>query len=254
MKRFRHPDVVSLVLAAGQGTRMKSDTAKVLHEMSGRTLLGHVLFTLDQLGVGCVLVVVGHQRERVQEAFRESGVEWVVQAEQRGTGHAVLMAGPVLEEFEGTLLVVCGDTPLLRASTLDALLRGHESSGAVVTVLSMRLPDPTGYGRMIRGEGDTLEGIVEHRDATAEQRAIDEVNSGIYAFHYPSLARVLGRLTANNSQGEYYLTDTVGLLRQGGGKAAVVCAEDHRELLGVNTLEQLEEAARVYAEFQGGGG
>lgn len=254
MSRFRHPDVVSLVLAAGQGTRMKSDKAKVLHEMSGRTLLGHVLVTLDDLGVGRVLVVVGHQRERVQEAFRDSGVEWVIQAEQRGTGHAVLMAGPVLEEFEGTLLVVCGDTPLLRAATLHALLRGHEASGATVTVLSMRLPDPTGYGRMIRGEGDTLEGIVEHRDATAEQRAIDEVNSGIYAFHYPSLARVLGRLTASNSQGEYYLTDTVGLLRQSGGKAAVVCAEDHRELLGVNTVEQLEEAARVYAEFQGGRG
>ena len=254
MSRFRHPHVVSLVLAAGQGTRMNSDKAKVLHEMSGRTLLGHVLVTLDELGVGRVLVVVGHQREHVREAFRDSGVEWVTQAEQRGTGHAVLMAGPALEEFEGTLLVVYGDTPLLRATTLDALLRGHEASGTVVTVLSMRLPDPTGYGRMIRGEGDTLEDIVEHRDATAEQRTIDEVNSGIYAFHYPSLARVLGRLTANNSQGEYYLTDTVGLLRQGGGKAAVVCAEDHRELLGVNTSEQLDEAARIYAEFHGGGG
>jgi len=253
MNRFRHPGVVALVLAAGQGTRMKSDKAKVLHEMSGRTLLGHVLATLDRLGVGRVLVVVGHQRERVMEAFRESGAEWVIQAEQRGTGHAVLMAGPALEEFEGTLLVVCGDTPLLRAGTLDALLRGHEVSGAAVTVLSMRLPDPTGYGRMIRGEGDSLEGIVEHRDATAEQRAIDEVNSGIYAFHYPSLVRVLGGLTANNSQGEYYLTDAVGLLRQGGGKAAVVCADDYRELLGVNTVEQLDEAARIYAEFHGGG-
>jgi bifunctional UDP-N-acetylglucosamine pyrophosphorylase/glucosamine-1-phosphate N-acetyltransferase len=254
MSRFRHPGVVSLVLAAGQGTRMKSDMAKVMHEMSGRTLLGHVLATLDDLGVGRVLVVVGHQRERVQEAFRDSGIEWVIQAEQRGTGHAVLMAGPALEEFEGTLLVVCGDTPLLRATTLDALLRGHAASSAAVTVLSMRLPDPTGYGRMIRGEGESLEAIVEHRDATPDQRAIDEVNSGIYAFHYPSLARVLGGLTANNSQGEYYLTDAVGLLRRDGQKAAVVCAADHRELLGVNTLDQLDEAARVYAEFQGGGG
>jgi bifunctional UDP-N-acetylglucosamine pyrophosphorylase/glucosamine-1-phosphate N-acetyltransferase len=164
------------------------------------------------------------------------------------------MAGPALEEFEGTLLVVCGDTPLLRATTLDALLRGHAASSAAVTVLSMRLPDPTGYGRMIRGEGESLEAIVEHRDATPDQRAIDEVNSGIYAFHYPSLARVLGGLTANNSQGEYYLTDAVGLLRRDGQKAAVVCAADHRELLGVNTLDQLDEAARVYAEFQGGGG
>ncbi len=253
MTTFRHPGVVALVLAAGQGTRMKSDMAKVLHEMSGRTLLGHVLQTLNELGVGRVLVVVGHQRERVQERFREAGVEWVIQAEQRGTGHAVLMAGPVLEDFQGTLLVVCGDTPLLRASTLDALLRGHETSAAAVTVLSMRLPDPAGYGRMIRGEGDDLEAIVEHRDASPAQRAIDEVNSGIYAFRYPDLAVVLSGLTANNSQGEYYLTDAVSLLRRAGRRAAVVCADDYRELLGVNTVEQLDDAARVYAEFHGGG-
>jgi bifunctional UDP-N-acetylglucosamine pyrophosphorylase/glucosamine-1-phosphate N-acetyltransferase len=253
MSGFRHPGVVSLVLAAGQGTRMKSDKAKVLHEMSGRPLLGHVVDTLDTLGVGRVLVVVGHQREQVQQMFGDAGVEWVVQAEQRGTGHAVLMAGPALEDFEGTLLVVCGDTPLLRAPTLDTLLRGHAASDAAVTVLSMRLPDPTGYGRMIRGEGDSLESIVEHRDASPEQRAIEEVNSGIYAFHYPSLVNVLSGLTAGNSQGEYYLTDAVALLRRSGHQAAVVCAEDHRELLGVNTVEQLEEAARTYAEFRSGG-
>jgi bifunctional UDP-N-acetylglucosamine pyrophosphorylase / glucosamine-1-phosphate N-acetyltransferase len=254
MTDFRHPEVVALVLAAGQGTRMKSDRAKVLHEVAGRPLLGHVLETLTHLGVGRVLVVVGHQREKVQEAFREAGVEWVVQAQQRGTGHAVLMAGPALEDYQGTLLVVCGDTPLLRAPTLDALLRGHGASGAAVTVLSMRLPDPKGYGRMLRGEGDALEGIVEERDATPEQRGIDEVNSGIYAFDYPALVTALSRLTAHNAQGEYYLTDTVSLLRRTGQKAAVVCAQDYRELLGVNTIEQLEEASRIFAEVRAGRG
>jgi bifunctional UDP-N-acetylglucosamine pyrophosphorylase/glucosamine-1-phosphate N-acetyltransferase len=156
------------------------------------------------------------------------------------------MAGPALEAFEGTLLVVCGDTPLLRAVTLHDLLEGHARSGASVTVLSMRVPDPTGYGRILRGAGGDIEGIVEERDATPAQRALDEVNSGIYAFRYPDLVAVLSRLTAHNVQGEYYLTDTVMLLRNGGRRAAVVCAPDARELLGINTLEQLAEAERTY--------
>jgi bifunctional UDP-N-acetylglucosamine pyrophosphorylase/glucosamine-1-phosphate N-acetyltransferase len=246
MNHYRHPDTVALVLAAGQGTRMKSDLAKVLHPMAGMPLLGHVLRVLDDLEVGRVLVVIGHQRERVRAAFAESEIEWVAQLEQRGTGHACMTAAPALEGFEGTLLVVCGDTPLLRASTLHELLLTHARSGAAVTVLSMRLPNPTGYGRIIHAPGGGLEAIVEHRDATPEQRAIDEVNSGIYAFRYPELDQALSGLSANNAQGEYYLTDTVGLIRRAGGAAGVVCAPDYRELLGINTVEQLEEAERLY--------
>src|SRR5262249_51509946 len=161
MTHFRHPDTAVLVLAAGQGTRMRSDLAKVLHPMAGEPLLSHVLEALDELGVGRVLVVIGHQRERVREAFAEAEVEWVVQSEQRGTGHAVLMAGPALDTFEGSLLVVCGDTPLLRATTLHELLTAHAQAGAAVTVLSMRLPDPSGYGRILRAEDGSLEAIVE---------------------------------------------------------------------------------------------
>jgi bifunctional UDP-N-acetylglucosamine pyrophosphorylase/glucosamine-1-phosphate N-acetyltransferase len=250
--RFRHPDVAALVLAAGQGTRMRSDLAKVLHPMAGEPLLAHVLRTLDALGVGRTLVVIGHQRERVREAFPDAGIEWVVQAEQRGTGHAVLMAAPALQEFSGTLLVVCGDTPLLRAATLHALLEGHRASDAAVTVLSMRLPDPGGYGRILRTGEHGIAGIVEHRDATPEQRAIDEVNSGIYAFRYAALAQVLSSLTAQNSQGEYYLTDTVVLLQRAGQRAAVVCAEDWRELCGINTVDQLREAERIHRDLGGG--
>jgi bifunctional UDP-N-acetylglucosamine pyrophosphorylase/glucosamine-1-phosphate N-acetyltransferase len=188
------------------------------------------------------------------ERFPDAEVEWVIQAEQRGTGHAVLMGGPTLEDFEGTLLVVCGDTPLLRASTLDALLRGHAESGADVTVLSMRLPDPSGYGRIVRAQGDEIASIVEHRDATPEQRAIDEVNSGIYVFRYPALVTVLAKLTAHNAQGEYYLTDTVAMLRAESRRAAVVCAADHRELLGINTIEQLAEAESLFGVMGPGGG
>jgi bifunctional UDP-N-acetylglucosamine pyrophosphorylase/glucosamine-1-phosphate N-acetyltransferase len=249
MSDFSHPETTALVLAAGQGTRMKSDLAKVLHLMAGRPLLAYVLDALDRLGVARTLVVIGHQRDRVRAAFPDAKVEWVVQAEQRGTGHAVLMAAPALQDFHGTLLVVCGDTPLLRAETLDALLVAHEKSGAAVTVLSMRLPDPTGYGRIVRAGGNRISAIVEHRDATPEQRAIDEVNSGVYAFDYPALAEVLARLTAHNAQGEYYLTDTVSLLRDAGKPTAVQCADDSRELLGINTPDQLAEAESLHREM-----
>lgn len=256
MSRYRHPEVAALVLAAGMGKRMNSDLAKVLHPMAGRALLDHVLETLELLGVGRKVVVVGHQRERVQAVFGgREGLEWAVQAEQRGTGHACMMAEPALGEYGGTLLVVCGDTPLLTAHTLHALLEIHASSGASVTVLSMRLPDPKGYGRIVRGDdGVSIERIVEEKDASPEQKQLDEVNSGIYAFSYPALAGVLSRLTANNSQGEYYLTDTVSLLQALGDKAAVICAEDHQELMGINTPEQLAEAEAAWRVLESRGG
>ena len=257
MSRYQHSDTAALVLAAGQGTRMNSDLPKVLHPMLGRPLLGYVLAALDDLGVGRTLVVIGHQRERVQAEFAGADLEWVVQAEQRGTGHAVLMAGPALSEFQGTLLVVCGDTPLLRAPALHHLLEAHRTSGAAGTVLSTRVPDPKGYGRIIRapeiGE-DAIAAIVEQRDATPEQTAIDEINSGNYAFDYRALEGVLSQLTAHNAQGEYYLTDTVRLLLQSGRKASVMCAPDHRELLGINTPEQLREAERIHLELTRMGG
>ncbi len=251
MTSYRHPDTAALVLAAGQGKRMNSDLAKVLHPMADQPLLAHVLGALDRLGVGRVLVVIGHQREAVRAAFAQAEVEWVIQAEQRGTGHAVLMGGPALEAFEGTLLVVCGDTPLLRASTLHELLEEHRRQHASVTVLSMRLPDPKGYGRIVRDASGGIRAIVEDRDATPEEKQIDEVNSGVYAFSYPDLVTVLSGLTAHNAQGEYYLTDTVTLLLRAGKRAGVVCAPDHRELLGINTVDQLQEAERIHALLKG---
>ena len=252
--RDRFPDIAALVLAAGQGTRMKSDLPKVLHPMAGRPLLAHVLDALNALGVGRKLVVIGHGADRVRAQFPDAGVEWVLQAEQRGTGHAVMMAGPALQDFQGTLLLVCGDTPLLRAATLDQLLREHQRLGAAVTVLSTRVPDPRGYGRIVRDAGGALTGIVEERDATPEQKAIDEINSAAYAFHYPELARVLSRLTAHNAQGEYYLTDTVRLLLEEGRTVSAWCGPDYRELLGINTVEQLTEAEAIYHALRRGAG
>ena len=164
------------------------------------------------------------------------------------------MARPALEGFKGTLLVVCGDTPLLRVSTLESLLETHRASGAAATVLSMRLADPTGYGRIVRGADGSIDRIVEHDDATPDERALDEVNSGVFAFRYPSLVRVLSRLEVANAQGEYYLTDTVALLLAAGERAGVVCAPDARELLGINTPAQLEEAERVHLLLRSSGG
>jgi bifunctional UDP-N-acetylglucosamine pyrophosphorylase/glucosamine-1-phosphate N-acetyltransferase len=250
VSRFQHPEVTALVLAAGQGTRMNSDLPKVLHPIAGMPLLGHVLAALAELRVARILVVVGYQRDRVRAAFGDAEVEWVVQAEQRGTGHAVLCAAPALEDFAGTLLVVCGDTPLLRAATLNDLLAQHAASGAAVTVLSTRVPDPTGYGRMVRDADGGIAAIVEERDATPEQRRLDEINSGIYAFDYPRLAAVLAQLSAHNAQGEYYLTDTVRLLQRAGHHAGVVCAPEYRELLGINTVAQLQEAERIGDELK----
>ena len=252
MSTYRHPGTRALVLAAGQGTRMNSDIAKVLHRMAGRALLRHVLDAVAELGVERTLVVIGHQRERVRAAFLDAGLEWVEQVEQCGTGHAVMMAVPALDGFLGQLLVVCGDTPLLAAATLHELLATHAKSGAAVTVLSMKVPEPKGYGRIVRGSGDTVMAIVEERDASPEVRRIDEVNSGVYAFDWPRLAAVLSTLSAHNAQGEYYLTDAVDALRRAGHGTAVVCARDHRELLGINTREQLAEAERVYAELNAG--
>jgi len=231
---------------------MNSNLAKVLHPMCGAPLLAHVLAVLGETGVARVLVVVGHQRDRVRAAFPQPGIEWVVQAEQRGTGHAIQMAGPALAGFTGNLLVVCGDTPLLRADTLHALLDHHAASGAAVTVLSTRVPDASGYGRIVREAHGGRVAIVEERDATPAQKRIDEINSGIYAFRYPVLEAVLGRLTPGNAQGEYYLTDTLSLIQDAGHPAEVLCAEDWRSLLGINTPDQLAEAERIHARRQGG--
>jgi bifunctional UDP-N-acetylglucosamine pyrophosphorylase/glucosamine-1-phosphate N-acetyltransferase len=164
-----------------------------------------------------------------------------------------MMAEPVLGDFRGTVLVVCGDTPLLTARTLGALLDRHARSGAQVTVLSMRLADPSGYGRIVRTrDGEGIERIVEEKDASPAEKAIDEVNSAIYAFDHDALKGVLRSLTVDNAQGEYYLTDTVSLLQAKGAKAAVWCAEDARELLGINTPEQLAEAEAIWLAMRRG--
>ncbi|NKI40760.1 bifunctional UDP-N-acetylglucosamine diphosphorylase/glucosamine-1-phosphate N-acetyltransferase GlmU [Streptomyces physcomitrii] len=245
------PVAAVVVLAAGEGTRMKSATPKVLHELCGRSLVGHVLAAARELAPRELAVVVGHAREQVAEhlAGVDAGVRTAVQEEQLGTGHAVRMALAELGEVDGTVVVVCGDTPLLRGETLGRLVAAHATDGNAVTVLTAEVPDATGYGRIVREPGSgAVAGIVEHKDASEAQRAIREINSGVFAFDGRLLAEGLGRVRRDNSQGEEYLTDVLGILRELGHRVGAAVAADHREIAGINNRVQLAEARRVLNE------
>ncbi|MEU2832383.1 bifunctional UDP-N-acetylglucosamine diphosphorylase/glucosamine-1-phosphate N-acetyltransferase GlmU [Streptomyces lavendulae] len=235
-----------VVLAAGEGTRMKSATPKVLHEICGRSLVGHVVAASRELDPAHLVVVVGHAREQVTAhlAGIDADVRTAVQYEQNGTGHAVRMAleelgGPV----DGTVIVVCGDTPLLTGETLAQLAATHGADGNAVTVLTAEVPDSTGYGRIVRDPATgAVTAIVEHKDATDAQRAIREINSGVFAFDGNLLADALGKVRTDNSQGEEYLTDVLGILREAGHRVGAAVGTDHRQILGINNRVQLAEA------------
>ncbi|MET9698109.1 bifunctional UDP-N-acetylglucosamine diphosphorylase/glucosamine-1-phosphate N-acetyltransferase GlmU [Streptomyces sp. NPDC006529] len=235
-----------VVLAAGEGTRMKSATPKVLHEICGRTLVGHVVAAARELDPAHLVVVVGHAREQVVAhlADIDAGVRTAVQAEQNGTGHAVRMGLEELGgEITGTVVVVCGDTPLLTGDTLAQLTATHEADGNAVTVLTAEVPDSTGYGRIIRDAATgSVTAIVEHKDATDAQRAILEINSGVFAFDGVLLSDALGKVRTDNSQGEEYLTDVLEILRESGHRVGAAVGGDHREILGINNRVQLAQA------------
>ncbi|MFJ4784642.1 bifunctional UDP-N-acetylglucosamine diphosphorylase/glucosamine-1-phosphate N-acetyltransferase GlmU [Streptomyces sp. NPDC088794] len=238
-----------VVLAAGEGTRMKSATPKVLHEICGRSLVGHVLAAARELAPENLVVVVGHAREKVTAHLGviDPAVHTAVQAEQNGTGHAVRIG---LEELggsvDGTVVVVCGDTPLLTGETLRRLAETHSADGNAVTVLTAEVPDATGYGRIVRDDvtGAVVE-IVEHKDASEAQRTIREINSGVFAFDGQLLADALKKVRTDNSQGEEYLTDVLGILREAGHRVGASVAGDHREIAGINNRVQLAQARRI---------
>ncbi|MGP8301322.1 bifunctional UDP-N-acetylglucosamine diphosphorylase/glucosamine-1-phosphate N-acetyltransferase GlmU [Streptomyces inhibens] len=244
-----------VVLAAGEGTRMKSATPKVLHAICGRSLVGHVVAASRELDPENLIVVVGHAREQVQAHLSEvdPAVRTVVQHEQKGTGHAVRTALDELTNsgvaLDGTVIVVCGDTPLLTGETLERLSATHAADGNAVTVLSAEVPDSTGYGRIVREAGTgAVTAIVEHKDASDSQRAIREINSGVFAFDARLLVDALGKVRTDNSQGEEYLTDVLGIVRESGHRVGAAVAADHREILGINNRVQLAEARRLLNE------
>jgi UDP-N-acetylglucosamine diphosphorylase/glucosamine-1-phosphate N-acetyltransferase len=224
---------------------MKSDRAKVLHEVLGRPMAARVLETLREAGIEDLVVVVGHQAERVEEALRPYGARFVRQEPQLGTGHAVLQTERLLAGRGGTLLVLAGDTPLLTAATLRAFLEFHAAGRAAATVLSARVSDPSGYGRVIRSPDGSLDRIVEERDATEAEKAVREINSGLFCFEEEQLFPALKGLDNHNDQGEYYLPVVVSILREAGHPVAVYRLDDDAEVHGINTLQELHRAEEV---------
>lgn len=243
--------VEAVVLAAGKGTRMKSDRPKVLHELAGRPLLDHVLDTARAAGVERTVVVVGHQADRVKQACGAPDLEFVLQEPQLGTGHAVQMAEPALAA-DGWTVVLAGDVPLLSATTLSGLIAATRDRNAAATVLTCVVDDAGAYGRIVKDPAGNLVKIVEARDATPEELAIGEYNSGVYCYRTSHLREALGALTTDNDQGEYYLTDTIGWLVARGELVATLATEDTAEVVGINTVDELAAAERLYLERHAG--
>ena len=237
----------AIILAAGKGTRMKSDLPKVLHEVRGRPMLAYVIDACRGAGCDRLIVVVGHRADLVRSAVADDSrdLTYVDQAPQLGTGHAVMVCGDQLQGLSGPVLVVAGDGPLISAETLVELMSTHRKSGAACTVATSILPDPAAYGRIVRDERGKLVGIVEYLDATPRQRDIKEVNVSLYCFDAAALRDVLSRLDNKNAKGEYYLTDTLKLLRAEGRRLAAVAAVPPEDVLSINTLEELQEVDRI---------
>lgn len=244
-------DRVAVILAAGKGTRMNSDLPKVLHPVRGRPMLEYVFDACRSAGVQRIFAVIGHGAEQVQATFSEArDVVWVLQTEQRGTGHAVLCCEDHLAAFDGQTLVLCGDGPLIRGETLATLLAIHKDEGAAAALATTKLEDPTGYGRIDRDADGAIQGIVEHNDCTPQQRTIREVNPSYYCFDNRLLFSALQRVTPDNAKHEIYLTDAVRIAIEDGHKVAAVTAVKPEEALSINSLEQLARVEQIMARQQ----
>ncbi|MGQ9920943.1 MAG: bifunctional UDP-N-acetylglucosamine diphosphorylase/glucosamine-1-phosphate N-acetyltransferase GlmU [Desulfobacca sp.] len=240
------PELAAVVLAAGKSTRMKSATAKVLHPIMGKPMLAYVLDTLQELGLGKILVVVGHQAAAVQARFADYAVEFVVQEPQLGTGHAVQSAAPALEARFQNLVVLCGDVPLLQGETIRQLYQEHVASGAAATVLTVELSEPGSYGRIVKDAQGRVLKIVEARDASPVELSIREINAGIYCFQRAFLLEALQTLRPDNDQGELYLTDVIAAARARHLPVASLLTRDQASFQGINTRVELAAvAARV---------
>jgi bifunctional UDP-N-acetylglucosamine pyrophosphorylase/glucosamine-1-phosphate N-acetyltransferase len=234
----------AIVLAAGQGTRMKSDLYKVLHPVCGKPMVAHVIDNIKKLEAKRIVTIVGHGAEQVEQTLGAKS-EYVLQEEQLGTAHAVGQAESALGNLEGTTIVVCGDTPLIRSETMEALIAHHNESGAKATILTANADDPTGYGRIVRGEDGQVLRNVEHKDATDDELVVTEINTGTYCFDNKSLFETLKKVNNDNAQGEYYLPDVIGILQAEGARVSAHVTNDFSETLGVNDRVVLSQAERV---------
>ncbi|SMG58958.1 bifunctional UDP-N-acetylglucosamine diphosphorylase/glucosamine-1-phosphate N-acetyltransferase GlmU [Paenibacillus aquistagni] len=238
---------MAIVLAAGQGKRMKSKLYKVLHPVCGTPMVGHVLNQLEQVHVERTVTVVGHGAEAVK-AYLGDRSEFVLQEQQLGTGHAVKQAKALLSEEQGTTIVICGDTPLVTSDTLMQLMKLHESTQASATILTAELDQPFGYGRLIRTNDGSVLKIVEQKDATEQEQCVREINTGTYCFDNAKLFAALEKITNDNAQNEYYLTDVISILQAQGDKIQAYCTQDQAEYIGVNDRMALSEAERMMRE------
>lgn len=240
------------IMAAGKGTRMKSERPKVRHELAGRSMIMHVMHAAHDIISGPLHVIIGHRGEEIKEhvmhtARRDmrANIHWIEQREQLGTGHAVQQLLPALEHYQGHLLILNGDVPLLSSETLRELWSQHLEGKHSTTVLTTRLPNPTGYGRILKDNAGHFISIREHKDCAPEELQITEVNTGIYLFEWEALAEALPQLSNENAKGEYYLTDVLGIQVQNGLSVGVFCMQDHREVMGINSRKELAEVEGI---------
>ncbi len=238
-----------IILAAGRGKRMKSDLPKVLHHVGGKPMIARVIEQAEHLKGSKIVVVVSNIKGRVVSAISHFNVVPVEQKERLGTGHAILQTKDEFSDFDGNILILSGDVPLLSQMTLDKLVHRHYVYRAAATVLTTIFENPAGYGRVVRNSDGTLNRIVEHKDCTDEQLKVREVNAGVYIFDSRYLFQCLPEVGCDNIQGEYYLPDVLPLIQSMGGKIAVETVEDTREVAGINTQEQLLEMNRIYHEL-----
>ncbi len=234
-----------VVLAAGRGTRMNSDKAKVLHEVLGRPMVDYVVSSASEIAGDDVVVVVGHQAEAVRASLADRRAVFALQEKQLGTGHAVMCARDFIGAATRHVVILCGDVPLVKSETLRCLVEAHEIAGRAVTVLAVHFDEPTGYGRMVTAEDGRLLRIVEEKDASGKEKAIKVVNSGIYCVDAGFLFSALDKVKSDNAQGEYYLTDIVEIAVQEGAGAGVVTGGSGREVTGVNTVNDLETVRQM---------
>jgi bifunctional UDP-N-acetylglucosamine pyrophosphorylase/glucosamine-1-phosphate N-acetyltransferase len=237
----------SIILAAGKGTRMKSEIPKVMHHLLGKPLIGHVLGLLRNLDIGSKVVVAGHGSDLVRDYLKKTDIKLVVQEQQLGTGHAAFCAKAALGEFHGNVLIICGDTPLLKENTLASFMEDHAGSGRILSLLTAHLKDPTGYGRVLRSvsEEALIQGIVEEKDATGAQRRLTEINTGTYTVDSDFLFHALDAVGRDNFQGEYYLTDIVSIAVSEGVSAGAISAATEDEALGINSRMELARAETI---------
>lgn len=237
-------NIAAVVLAAGEGKRMKSKYPKILHKICGKPMIRFVLDCVREAGVGKLFVIVGHKAEDVKDNIGE-GVQFVNQEQQLGTGHAVMQARHALRDFGGSVLILCGDTPLITSDTIKTIISAQKERGLACVVLTAEMRDPTGYGRIVRDIDGNLERIVEEKDAVLAVKGITEINSGIYIFDSSLLFESLDKLSCNNVQGEYYLTDVIEILRASGHTVGAVKAANPQELMGINNKKELAEANKI---------